>query len=251
MVSRQYKVAIDPGHGGRDPGAVGPGGTKEKTVTLAVSLLVDRYLRQAGVATFLTRSYDVALGSDTRTDLIARTKAINAAGCDIAVSIHCDSLKPTNDHFGVYVIEIGGRAENLAHAIINRVKRATGWSWGSDDDGVREKNLHMVRETKMPAVLIECNFISNPTREAELKDPAFQEKLARAIADGILDYLGVEREEEDDLKQVKINIDGKPVKNGYLIDNTAYVPARAIAEALGGKVEWDPKTETVKIEGRK
>lgn len=190
-------VAIDPGHGGFDPGAVGPGGTKEKDVTLAVSLLVDKYLKQAGVNTFLTRTTDKALASTVNADLNARTNAINAAGAAIAVSIHCDSLTPTANHFGVYVIKLGGEAEKLAHSVIRRIQAATGWSWGADDDGIREKNLHMVRETKMPAVLIECNFISNPAREQELRDPVFQDKLARAIANGILDYLGLKGVNED------------------------------------------------------
>jgi N-acetyl-anhydromuramyl-L-alanine amidase AmpD len=55
------------------------------------------------------------------------------------------------------------------------------------------------------------------------------------------------RLEEDDLKQIKIDVNGKPIKNGYLIDNTAYVPARAVAEALGAKVDWNASTETVLI----
>lgn len=216
-------VAIDPGHGGFDPGAVGPGGTKEKDVTLAVSLLVDKYLKQAGLDTFLTRTVDKALASNVNADLWARTNAINAAGADIAVSIHCDSLTPTANHFGVYVIKLGGEAEKLAHSVIRRIQAATGWSWGADDDGIREKNLHMVRETKMPAILIECNFISNPAREQELRDPSFQDKLARAIANGILDYLGVKGVEEP-VEAWKTKLMQKCAKVGLIDPNYGHKP---------------------------
>ncbi len=180
-------IGIDPGHGGRDPGAVGPTSLYEKDVTLAVSLELDRLLKQAEIETFLTRQ------DDRHLELITRTALINNMKCDLAISIHCNSVANRSaDYFAVFVINLGGEAEKLAHRVISKVTTATGWHWGADDDGIREKNLHMVRETKMPAILVECGFISNPEQEKQLRDPKFQRKLARAIADGVLDYLGLE-----------------------------------------------------------
>ena len=186
-------VGIDPGHGGRDPGAVGLGGTKEKDVTLAISLKVAQILRAAGVDVLLTRNTDTHLGADQRQDLFARSHKFNTANCDIAVSIHCNSsANRAANYFSVYVIGLGGSAEKLAKLVVGEIKAATNWHWGSDDDGVREKNLHMLRETKMPAILIECNFISNAAVELQLKNPAFQQVLAEAIAKGILKYFKME-----------------------------------------------------------
>lgn len=186
------KVGIDPGHGGKDPGAVGPTGTYESNHNLAISLLVDRYLQEAGVSTFMTRRTDVYLGKDVRTDLLSRTIAINAEGCNYSVSIHCNSsANPAPNYFGVYIYQSGGEAERLAQCVVNSVCSATGWNTGSDTDGVHVQNLALVRETKMPAILIECGFISNPAQEAQLNDPAFQRVLAQAITNGILAHLGI------------------------------------------------------------
>ena len=181
------KIGIDPGHGGRDAGAVGLAGLYEKDVTLGISLELGRLLQEAGLDTYLTRSTDRAV------ELLTRTALINNIKCDLAISVHCNAATNRSaDYFAVFVINLGGEAEKLAHRVISKVTTATGWHWGADDDGIREKNLHMVRETKMPAILVECGFISNPEQEKQLRDPKFQRKLARAIADGVLDYLGLE-----------------------------------------------------------
>jgi len=187
------KIGIDPGHGGTDPGAIGPTGLLEKDVNLAISLEVDRILREAELNTFMTRT------SDRTMDLVTRSSLLNKMKCDLAISIHCNSAANRSaDYFAVFVIQLGGEAEKLALKVIDRVTAATGWSWGADDDGIREKNLHMLRETLMPAILIECGFISNPEQEKQLRDPQFQKKLAQAIAEGVLDYLGRGTQKEAD-----------------------------------------------------
>jgi len=113
--------------------------------------------------------------------------------------------------------------------------QATGWP----DGGVRVKNLHMTRETKMPAILVECGFISNPEQERQLKQPEFQRKLARAIADGVLAYLGKEKGGEA-MADAKVIVKGKELP-GKLIDNRTWVPLRELVEALNNQVIWDEK----------
>jgi len=183
-------IYLDPGHGGKDPGAIGRTyGTFEKDVTLALSLEIEQILKGAGYNVYATRH------EDSTVDLVTRSSVINNMKADIAVSIHCNSATdPKPDYFAVYVYKLGGEAEKLAYKVITRVATATGWKWGADDDGIREKDLHMVRETKMPAILIECGFISNPAQEKQLATPDFRKKLAKAIADGIMDYIGREKE---------------------------------------------------------
>lgn len=208
-------------------------------MTLGVSLELDRLLKQAGLETVLTRA------DDRTVELITRTSLINNMKCDLAVSIHCNSSTNRGaNYFAVFVQRLGGEAEKLAHKVIEKVTAATGWSWGADDDGAREKNLHMTRETKMPAILIECGFISNPAQEKQLATPEFRRKLARAIADGILAYLEIEQKEGESMTDIKVIVKGQEIP-GKLIDNRTWVPLRELVEALNNQVIWDEKGRTV------
>jgi N-acetylmuramoyl-L-alanine amidase len=198
------KIGIDPGHGGKDSGAVGPSKVLEKNVNLALALLVERYLTESGLEVYLTRKKDISLGSTVKEDLWKRTSNLNAQKCDYSVSIHCDaSEKPGPNHFGVYVIKTGGESEKLGNFISKSIAKDTGWGWGYDgngnNDGVKEKNLALVRDTNMPSVLVECGFITNPQQEAMLNDPSFERLLARAIANGILEFLGMKSIIKEDI----------------------------------------------------
>lgn len=181
MGIRQYKIGIDPGHGGSDPGAIGLGGTKEKDITLAISRELETLLISAGFAVVITRREDVAV------DLRLRDDVFNNAACDYAVSIHCNaSTSRAANYIATFIQSAGGQAEQLARRVQAQLVTATGWP----DGGVRVRNLHMTRETNMPAILVECGFISNTTQELELKQAGMQQKLARAIALGLAEHLG-------------------------------------------------------------
>ncbi len=243
MTTRKCKVCIDAGHGGRDPGAVGPSGVQEKVVTLAVAQKVAGILRSAGIEVLLTRDADKHLGSTTGADLSARAKIANQAGVDCFVSIHCNSAS-NNSAQGTetYCYKGANEARKLAEAIQKYLIGAL----GRPDRGVKEANFAVLRETAMPAVLAELAFISNPTEEDLLENPNFQEKAAQAIAQGIADYLGVKlAEKANDAPKICV---GNKVFDGIIIDGTTYVAVRALAEALGRKVVWDSKTRTVTIE---
>jgi N-acetylmuramoyl-L-alanine amidase len=228
------RIGIDPGHGGRDPGAVGPTQLQEKDVTLAIALELDKLLKQAGLDTYITRTDDRTM------ELVTRSALLNNTKCDLAISVHINSAtRQEANYFAVFVQRLGGEAEKLAHKVIDKVTAATGWSWGADDDGIREKDLHMTRETKMPAILVECGFISNPEQEKQLRQPEFQAKLARAIADGVLAYLGKEKGGSA-MSDVKVIVKGKELP-GKLIDNRTWVPLRELVEALKNEVTWDEK----------
>jgi N-acetylmuramoyl-L-alanine amidase len=207
-------------------------------VALAVSLELNKLLKQSGIDTCMSR-YD-----DQTTELITRTALFNNMKCDLAVSIHCNSsTNRSANYFAVFVQKLGGEAEKLAHKVIDKVTAATGWSWGADDDGVREKDLHMTRETKMPAILVECGFISNPEQERLLRQPETQKKLARAIADGVLAYLG-KGKGGNAVSDIKVIVKGQEIP-GKLIDNRTWVPLRELVETLNNQVIWDEKDRTV------
>lgn len=185
------KIGIDPGHGGYDPGAVGLNGTREKNVVLGIGLELSRLLQSEGLDVFLTRQ------TDSTIELVSRTALINKQRCDLAISVHCNAVaNRTADYIATFIQGKGGEAEKLANKVQPRLVAATGWP----DGGVRVANLHMTRETAMPAILVECGFISNPAQEQQLGQSATQKKLARAIADGVLDYLGREEGKQVDWK---------------------------------------------------
>ncbi len=224
------RIGIDPGHGGFDPGAIGPNRLYEKDVTLGISLELARLLKQAGLKPVLTRADDRTLEPGTRTALLNNQK------CDLAISVHINAAtRREANYISTFIQGRGGQAEQLAKKVQAELVQVTGWP----DGGVREKNLHMVRETKMPAILIECGFISNPEQEKQLRQPEFQAKLAQAIADGVLAYLGKEKGGSA-VSDVKVIVKGKELP-GKLIDNRTWVPLRELVEALKNEVIWDEK----------
>ena len=224
------KIGIDPGHGGRDPGAIGPTRLYEKDVTLGISLELGRLLKAAGLETVLTRADDRTM------ELITRTALLNNMKCDLAISVHINSAtRLAANYISTFIQGQGGEAEKLAGKVQNELVQATGWP----DGGVRVKNLHMTRETRMPAILCECGFISNPEQEKLLRQSEFQKKLARSIADGVLAYLGKEKGGSA-VSDVKVIVKGKELP-GKLIDNRTWVPLRELVEALNNQVIWDEK----------
>lgn len=177
------KIVIDPGHGGKDPGAVGPSGIKEANVNLQVALKVADKLQRAGLSVKLTRTTDVFV------DLQPRCGIANSWGADYFVSIHCNSAG-TPQAYGTetYCYKFGGKGEILAKAIQAELIAATGRA----NRGVKEANFYVLRETNMPAVLTELAFVSNPEEERLLASVAYQEKCALAIAKGIGKFIGVD-----------------------------------------------------------
>ena len=242
------KVCLDPGHGGYDPGAIGPTGLKEKDVTLAVALKAGLYLQNAGIAVVLTRTSDqVPWPADTNQDLAARCKIANQAAVNLFVSIHCNSAADRNAHgtetYSLSATGEGRRAAGLIHAELVKVIKLY-------DRGLKTANFFVLRRTSMPAVLIELAFISNPQEEKLLRDPVFQDKAARAIAKGIAAWFGVQLQEQvpqkDDAPKLMINsvLTDVPFK---IIDGHTYVQLRPFAEKLGCEVQWHEKEKVIYV----
>lgn len=230
------KIGIDPGHGGRDPGAIGPTRLYEKDVTLGISLELGRLLKAAELELVFTRTDDRTM------ELITRTALLNNQKCDLAISVHINSAtRQEANYISTFIQGAGGQAEQLAKKVQVELVQATGWP----DGGVRVKNLHMTRETKMPAILVECGFISNPEQEKLLRQPEMQKKLARAIADGILAYLGRPKEGKK-LKEIKVVVKGQEIP-GIIIDNQTWVPLQHYEDAKKTEITWDGKTNVVTV----
>lgn len=173
-------IVIDPGHGGKDPGATTKIGVYEKDIALAVALKVGALLKDDEVV--YTRTEDVYVGLSERA-LIA-----NQAQAGLFVSIHCNSVDDESAH-GMEVYHhthASEAAKRAARAIYDKLLPASGLR----GRGVKSKDLAVLRETKMPAVLVELGFISNPGDRAKLTDFTWQDDAALAIAEGIVEAVG-------------------------------------------------------------
>jgi len=200
-------IGIDPGHGGSDPGAIGPAGFFEKGINLAIALkLADVLkLKNKEITVYLTRN------NDCDVTLAQRSSFLNALEVDYVVSIHCNASRlQAPRYIATYIQGRGGNAEKLATAVQAELIAATGWP----DGGVKVSNLHMTRETKAPAIVVECGFISNPEQEKMLANPVSQGIIARSIYKGILSYLGI-----DPTANWKDQIMAKAKSMGYIIEN--------------------------------
>jgi len=182
------KICIDPGHGGADPGAIGPTGLKEKDVALAVAKQVAELLKPI-CTVVMTRTSDIRLGNTQRADLQARVAIAEKEKADRFLSIHCNSFSDRNVRgIETFAYGPGGNGEKLARAIQAELIRTTGLI----DRKVKfsGSSIYVLKYTSMSAVLTEIGFISNPTEEKLLRDPAFQAKVARAIAQGVANHIG-------------------------------------------------------------
>ncbi len=171
------RIVIDPGHS-PDTGAIGPLGTQERDVNLAIAKRLAHRLQRLGARTELTRSSNVPVGLYDRTALASRL------GADVLISLHNnalpDGVNPFTHHgFSVYYYQ----AQSLALA------RALHDAYGRDTDlpdyGLYYDNLALTRPTEEVAVLTESAFIMWPPEEMDLRSAAFQERLAATLADGL------------------------------------------------------------------
>ena len=202
--ARPY-VAIDPGHGGADSGAVGvlaPGTNTgltprtdrqgravllEKDVNLDISQRLDAHLQAWGARTIMTRTQDLAGGdrpfTTTAADLKARTDLANEVGVDLFVSIHSNALgSPAGtgtETFHYYYSSEASR--RMAREIQTELVRELGLT----DRGVKEAGFYVLRHTVMPAVLVEGAFLTNPNDLAMLADPAVRQRIAEAVGRGV------------------------------------------------------------------
>lgn len=229
-----YRIGIDPGHGGEDPGAIGPTRLLEKDVNLDIAYALYNFLLSRKFCVQMTRYHDIT------ESLLSRSCQINNWKCHYCISIHCNASENRNaNYIATFIQGRGGEAEKLAEKVQKELVQVTGWP----DGGVRVQNLHMTRETKMPAILVECGFISNPQQEKQLADPFFRRGIGEAIGRGILNYLGFGKD-GNGYMDVKVIVHGKEI-TGKLIDGKTYVHIRDIVEALNNTVLWDEKDKIV------
>jgi N-acetylmuramoyl-L-alanine amidase len=222
---RDLIVAIDPGHGGKDPGAIGKDKTQEKAVVLAISRALAKISdAEPGMRAYLTRSDDRFIALHDRIALARRARA------DIFISVHADANHKSNiSGSSVYVLSTTGAYSEAARLLADRENAADlkgGISLGDKDKRtasvlmdlsqtkstgdsgkaadlvlakldrvgtirkteVQNANFVVLRLPDVPSMLIETAFISNPAEEKKLRSPAHQQAVAEAIFNGVRDY---------------------------------------------------------------
>jgi N-acetylmuramoyl-L-alanine amidase len=175
------KIMIDAGHGGRDPGAVGPSGLEEAEVALAIAAYLYDELRSLDYEVVMTR------WSDEFVALPMRCEMANDAKADIFLSVHLNSNGPSA--VGIETLYSTSEGKAVAEPVHKALIKAT----GDRDRGLKERdNLHVLNGTDMPAILVEVGFISHPDTEKKFRSPDYRKLLAQAIREGLSDFQGEE-----------------------------------------------------------
>lgn len=221
-VTGKRVVIIDPGHGGSDPGAIGPTGLKESKVTLKVAQDLEELLKKAGIPTYLTRYKDDFIS------LEGRTNFANQKNGFIFVSIHANSTlnnRPTaigtetfllsSKYIGASAKDVADRENRASRAhpevdadlasIIGDLEESANIKYSFDfadivqkelvkylkleNRGVKQAPFVVLKGVNMAAVIVEIAFISNPTEEKLLKNNEFSQKTAQALFDAIIYYI--------------------------------------------------------------
>ena len=172
-------VIIDPGHGGKDSGAIGIGGVLEKDVILPISKRITEVLERNGIQVIMTRD------SDYFVTLPGRVTMAERANADVFVSIHANSAganRPEVSGLETYHYDSGLRLAQIVHSKILQ-------SLNVRDRKVRKARFYVLRKTSMPSILVETGFLTGRDDAAKLRTSAYQNQMADAIAQGILQYL--------------------------------------------------------------
>ncbi|MDB9304755.1 MULTISPECIES: N-acetylmuramoyl-L-alanine amidase [Cyanophyceae] len=172
-------VMIDPGHGGKDPGAIGIGSLREKDVILPISKRIAAILQQNGVQAVLTRDSDYFVSLQGRVDLAQRANA------DLFVSIHANAIsmsRPDVNGLETYYYDSGQSLASSIHRSITQNVTIR-------DRKVRRARFYVLRKSSMPSVLVEVGFVTGAEDAARLRTTAYQNQMADAIARGILQHL--------------------------------------------------------------
>ena len=181
-------IVIDPGHGGHDPGTIGINDSYEKDINLDISKKLYERLKSMDYKVLLTRKTDESVDNRDRARLANRKRA------RIFISIHCNSLEDNKNTNGVQVLYFPNRKSNvndpdnetLAQMILQQILIST----GADNKGIVEReDLIILNQTKMPAIIVECGFLSNENEANLLTKDEYQNKIVDGIVEGLRDYI--------------------------------------------------------------
>ena len=184
------RITIDPGHGGSDPGAIGPRGNKEKTSTLLIANYLKQYLVSQGAIVSMTRTTDVDVYgkfASAKNELQARVDVSTRNRADAFVSIHHNANNNRSiGGIATYYYQKSGYDYKLGNAIQKKMAAASKMR----NMGTQQANFYVIKRSYIPAVLLEIGFLSNPNEEAKIASSWFQKTIAKAVFDGLKEYFG-------------------------------------------------------------
>ncbi|MDU2065992.1 MAG: N-acetylmuramoyl-L-alanine amidase [Sporomusaceae bacterium] len=184
------KICLDPGHGGKDPGAVGPTGTFEKNNTLAIALALRDKLENNGAQVLLTRDGDhfaTVTAETTVEELRSRVSIANDNQADLFLSIHNDAFTSKEASGTTTYYYSKGDSSRLAQCLQKKLVDRL----GTKDRNARFGSFYVIRYASMPAALVEVGFISNPEEEVLLASADGRVSAAEALFEGIMQYFKV------------------------------------------------------------
>lgn len=184
-ILKNKTIYIDPGHGGRDPGAIYKE-LRESDINLQISKYLKEELEKNGAQVYLTRIGDYDLSENNarnhkKNDLTARARLINESNCDMYISIHLNSdPSPTWNGIQIFYTDNNENNKKIAETIKEqlKLKRKT----------KELKNMYLFEKISQPGILIEAGFISNPNDRYKLKQSEYQQELSKNITEGIIKY---------------------------------------------------------------
>ncbi len=198
-LKRQYirTIILDPGHGGEDNGTHGLI-SKEKNVALAITRKVASILTASGYKVVMTRNSDKTISLESRVEVISRYDG------DVFVSIHCNSAKKDITGYETFVLAPQGTSSTYSNKIVYKYEKGNHYDknneklgyeinkalsrTGRTDRGLKHARFAVLKYASKPATLVEVGFLSNPYEERLLNSNAYQDKVARAIATGIISF---------------------------------------------------------------
>lgn len=187
-------IAIDAGHGGGDPGAIGVNGTAEKEINLILAQMLQELLEEKGATVIMTRTDDTAYSDVKKEDLDHRVEIVTKNKSELFISIQCNAV-PGSAYHGAQVFyypesEDGKLlAESIQESLVKNLKN-------TDREALTLSSAYIMYTLDMPAIIVETGFLSNPEEEALLNDKDYQEKVVAAIYSGIVDYYNKKDSEE-------------------------------------------------------
>ena len=179
---KDIKIVVDPGHGGKENGATGCFWDKEKDIALKISKHLEHELKSRGAKVIMTREHDNTVGLYERIDIANNNDAT------IFVSIHNNALPDTlnpNEHRGTSIFYYYNQAKPIAQTVLKTMIEEL----GTQNDGIHQQSFAVVRNTGALSILIEVAYLINPDDNEMLINHNFQKNTAKAIADGIENYL--------------------------------------------------------------
>ena len=192
-VEKEEKVVIlDAGHGGSDSGKVGINGAKEKEINLKITEHIKELLEKEGVQVVLTREKDEQLAESKVEDLKCRVRMMNDTKPALAVSVHQNSYHEGNV-FGAQVFyyrtsEEGKKAAGIIQNALQQVNPENTKKIKAND------TYYILKKTEVPTIIVECGFLSNYEEAQKLITEDYQTAVAEAVAEGILSYIGNEKD---------------------------------------------------------